>query len=275
MRELPRMMSVFEARCEIDGETATAAALAVVARFNHGHFTSLQVRGGAARGLDLHLARLSDATRTLYGATLEHERVRDLLRHALHGLADASARISVFATNWNVASMAFPTRVSVLINVQPPAVADRRPLRLRCVEHERFLPQIKHVGTFPLLQLRAAARRDGFDDVLFFDRHGNISEGTVWNIGFRDGERIVWPDAAQLRGISMQLLEQGLARAGLVSERRTIPRDALSGLSAAFVCNASGVGQPVASIDDIPFAQHEHFTRTLIDCYESNPWQTI
>ena len=35
---------------------------------NYGHFTSLQVRDHAVQGLDLHLARLSHATRELFGS---------------------------------------------------------------------------------------------------------------------------------------------------------------------------------------------------------------
>lgn len=266
-------MNTFQPRCEIDGEVATAAQLAHIARFNHGHFTSLQVRDGAVRGLDLHLARLRDATRTLYDAALDPQHVRDLLRHALRGTADASARINVFAPDWSVAAMVSPARIGVMINILPPAAIDLRPLRLRTVEHERFLPQIKHVGTFPLFQLRADARRDGFDDALFVDRHGHISEGTIWNIGFRDGDRVVLPNAPQLDGITMRLLQQGLQRRGIACERRTIPCLALPRFESAFICNANAAGQPVSRIDDIDFAIDDAFIRTIVECYEDNPLQ--
>ena len=217
-------MNRFEPRCEIDGEAATAMQLARIARINHGHFTSMQVRDGGVRGLDLHLARLGEATRLLYRTGLDPQQVRDLLRHALRDVAEASARITVFAPDWNLASMPVPSRTSVLVQVLPAAVPDTRPLRLCSIEHERFLPQVKHVGTFALFQLRAQAQADGFDDALFLDRHGCISEGTTWNIGFCDGDSIVWPDAPQLHGIAMQLLERALADAGIASVRRAITR---------------------------------------------------
>lgn len=268
-------MNAFQPRCEIDGEVATAAQLAHIARFNHGHFTSLQVRAGGVRGLDLHLARLRDATRTLYDAPLDPQHVRDLLRHALHGIADASARINVFAPDWSVATMASSARIGVMVNILPPAVSDMRPLRLRTVEHERFLPQIKHVGTFPLFQLRADARRDGYDDALFIDRHGHISEGTIWNIGFREGDRIVWPEAPQLDGVAMQLLNMQLAAAGIVSERRTITRASPGGFDGAFVCNSNAVGQPVASIDHFNFALDDRSTKAVTELYERNPPQPV
>ena len=50
---------------------------------NYGHFTSLQVRDSAAQGLDLHLARLSQATRELFGSKLDTAQVRGWMAQAL------------------------------------------------------------------------------------------------------------------------------------------------------------------------------------------------
>ena len=41
---------------------------------------------------------------------------------------------------------------------------------------QRPLPQVKHVGTFPLFQHRRQARRDGFDDALFVAFPGEQAE---------------------------------------------------------------------------------------------------
>lgn len=268
-------MSAFAPRFHIDGAAATAGQLAFVARFNHGHFTSLQVRDGAVRGLDLHMARLRDATRVLYGADLDAQHVRTLVRDALGDARDASVRITVFPPDWRIDAMPSPARVSVLIGIAPPAQHDLRPIRVRTVEHERFLPQIKHVGTFALFELRARARRDGYDDALFVDRHDCVSEGSVWNIGFRSGDRVVWPDAPQLDGIAMRLLCDGLARASIVTERRSIPRATLATFDGAFLCNSSGVGQPIAAIDAVEFNVDAAFAQRLIACHDSSELQLI
>ena len=268
-------MAAFSPRCEIDGAPATAAQLAHIARFNHGHFTSFQVRDGGVRGLDLHLARLQASTQELFGATLDADHVSDLLRRALSDNGDASVRVNVFAPDWSIDTMLLPARIGVMVNVLPPLVRPRTTLRLQLVEHERYLPHIKHVATMPLFELRARARRAGFDDALFVDRHGHVSEGTIWNIGFRADDRVVLPDAAQLDGIALQLLQRGLQARGIACERATIRRDALASFDGAFVCNASAAGQPVASIDEIAFAIDDAFARTIVRCYESNPLQPI
>lgn len=268
-------MTRFAPRVHIDGVEATAAQLAHVARFNHGHFTRFHVRAGAVRGLDLHLTRLRDATRALYATDLDPQQVRALLRTALRDIDDAAVRITVFAPDWRIDAMPQPATVAVLIDVAPPTPYPLQPLRVRSVEHERFLPHIKHVGTFALFELRAQARRDGYDDALFVDRHGHVSEGTTWNVGFRAGDTVVWPDAPQLDGIAMQLLRAGLARAGIASERRCVPRATLDTFDGAFVCNATGVGRPIAAIDGVRFPVDDDFTRCLVACHDSADPQPV
>ncbi len=70
---------------EIDGRPPELAELQRIALDGSGHFTSMQVRGGRIRGLDLHLARLDEGSRELFGSGLDGERVRSCIRHALAG----------------------------------------------------------------------------------------------------------------------------------------------------------------------------------------------
>ncbi|MFJ8415618.1 aminotransferase class IV [Bacillus paramycoides] len=85
-------------------------------------------------------------------------------------------------------------------------------LRLQITEFERDIPQVKNVGSFGLIYRGRIARMNGFDDVLFLDSLGRISEGSIWNIGFFDGNRIIWPKAEILPGIAMQLIQAGLEK---------------------------------------------------------------
>lgn len=52
-------------RIEIDGRAATVEAMWSGGGF--GHFTAMQVRDRKARGVDLHLARLEEGNRALFG----------------------------------------------------------------------------------------------------------------------------------------------------------------------------------------------------------------
>ena len=82
---------------EINGREPSAHELAHAALVNYGHFTSMQVRGGGVRGLDLHLARLDAANRELFGESLDGELVRAWMRHAARAGTDATMRVTGFA----------------------------------------------------------------------------------------------------------------------------------------------------------------------------------
>ncbi|MED1569184.1 aminotransferase class IV [Bacillus paramycoides] len=85
-------------------------------------------------------------------------------------------------------------------------------LRLQITEFERDIPQVKNVGSFGQIYRGGIARMNGFDDVLFLDSLGRISEGSIWNIGFFDGDRIIWPKAEILPGIATQVIQASLEK---------------------------------------------------------------
>ncbi len=272
---LDSMPSLGEPQVFIDGERANAAALARMAQFNFGHFTSMQVRDAAVRGLDLHMARLVRDAREVFDAVLDPLRVRQFVCGALGARRDASVRVAVFAQNWNLRQIDAAARLSVMVSVAAPQQASARPLRLMPVEHERFLPHIKHSATFDLFTLRRRARSEGFDDALIVDRHGHVCEGATWNIGFFDGRSVVWPQAARLDGVTMQLLRRGLEADGIVSQLRPVPLAQIRDFTMAFACNAGTVAQPVARVGEVALATDADFIARLVRGFERQPMQRL
>lgn len=246
---------VCNGRTADDPASGAGRALRALALRNYGHFTTMQVRGRAVRGLDLHLRRLRGATRELFDATLDEARVLDGLRRALAaaGVDDCSARVTVCAPDFEPAAPQRVVDVDVLVSIAPPAAPDTAPLRAKSFRYERALPQVKHVGTFPLFHHMRAARRAGFDDALFATADGRVSEGSVWNVGFWDGRTLAWPDAPALRGTCERLLQAGLAGLGVAQATRGVRLADLAGFRAAFGCNSRGI-RPVGAIDEVVFA---------------------
>ncbi|GLX52564.1 hypothetical protein Shyhy01_55140 [Streptomyces hygroscopicus subsp. hygroscopicus] len=269
-------------RVEVNGAEAGSEDLKVLARANYSHFSSLQVRGRAVRGLDLHLKRLDDSTRELFGTGLDGDRVRSCVRHALLASPDAvTIRVTVFSRHQDAVLRGEEVEPDVAVTTSAPIASRTSPVRLRTVEYERDLPHVKHAGTFGLSLRRRQAVLAGYDDVLFADRNSRISEASISNIGFFDGERVIWPQAAVLPGIMMQLLQRGLAAKGIPSERREIHlRDLGAWASgspalAAFLSNSISPAVPVASIDEAVLTVDPDVTDLLVNCYETNPWQTV
>jgi branched-subunit amino acid aminotransferase/4-amino-4-deoxychorismate lyase len=263
-------------RVEINGEPARVEDLRMLAQTNYGHFSAMQVVDCCVRGLDLHLERIERATRELFGTTIDSGRVRACLRHAVAGSSEPLAvRVNVFARALNRNRPVDPVDADILVMTARPSRPASAPLRLKSFRYTRDLPQTKHVGTFPLFHYRRLAQQAGFDDALFVDAGGCISEGSIWNVGFFDGDGVVWPDAPQLTGVSMQLLQAGLAHNGLRSTVGHVALDDVAGFRAAFFTNSSTPVQAIASIDARGFTPDPALIATLTACYESNPLQRI
>ncbi|SEL85748.1 aminotransferase class IV [Nonomuraea pusilla] len=247
-------------RAVIDGRPVGAdARFMLTARY--GHFTAMQVRNRRVRGLDLHLARLDEANRELFGAPVDRDAVLGAVRAVLGGDArDGSVRVYVVETD----------RPHVLATLAPPAEAEQGPYRLRSVVFQRYLPHVKKAAGFAQAHLGRLVGREGYDEALLTSAHGIVSEGSITNLGCFDGERLVWPDAPMLRGITMRLLE----RVDVPQERRPLKVADLAGLGLVFVCNSRGV-VPVGQVDDVALRPDPALAARVLGWYDAVPWDAL
>jgi branched-subunit amino acid aminotransferase/4-amino-4-deoxychorismate lyase len=239
-------------RIEIDGRAASLEGVWALDLSAEGHFTAMQVRGRRTLGIEFHLARLDAATRELFDVGLENDRVREYIQHALaDDISDASVRVNVFRPD---------DEVSVVVSVRPPASAPSEAQRLQTVEYRRPVAHIKHASGFGQDYYRSLAQANGFDEALFVGPEGSISEGSITNIGFIDGDAIAWPDAPSLRGVMMQVLQRELDGAGVRWRYRPVNVTDLPSLDGAFVTNARGMAT-VARIDDLSLPTNSKLVR--------------
>jgi branched-subunit amino acid aminotransferase/4-amino-4-deoxychorismate lyase len=258
----------------LNGQPAGADDLRALALVNYGHFSSMQVRDHSVQGLELHRQRLTAATWELFDSALDFESVRAQMRQAVADAPDCTLRVTVFSRDFDYRNPAAGAAPDVLVTPTPPTPPRTLPLRVKSFPFQRPLPQIKHVGIFPLFHYRRLAMRSGFDDALFVDPAGAISEGSVWNIGFWTGTGVVWPQAAALRGTAEKLLQAGLDRQGVEQVTRPVFAAELPDFKGVFACNASGI-QSIASIDEISFATgHDGMVR-LSAASALARWETL
>jgi branched-subunit amino acid aminotransferase/4-amino-4-deoxychorismate lyase len=255
-------------RTEVDGRAASVEQLRHIALNAYGHFTAMQVRNGRVRGLAQHLARLSAASLEMFGVDHGGDLIRAYIRHALgDDITDGSVRTIVFA--------AADDTPSVLVTVRPPGGMPSGPQSLHSVPYQRPLPHLKQIGGgFGQTYYRRVAERNGYTEALLTGPDGVIAEGAITNVGCYDGESVVWPDAPNLAGITMQLLEAHLAEGGLTSRRAEVRLADLPSFDAVFVASSRGVG-PVDRVDELAIPVDPNFMRTVSDVYESVPWDVI
>jgi branched-subunit amino acid aminotransferase/4-amino-4-deoxychorismate lyase len=263
-------------RIELNGAPVQVGELRTLALVNYGHFTSMQVRERCVCGLDMHLDRLVQGTHELFGCELDRAHARECLRHALGAESrPLSARVTVFARTLDRERPIAQVTPDILVCLSAASKLAVKPVRIQSFRYQRELPQIKHAGTFPLFHYRRLAQGKGFDDALFVDADGVVSEGSTWNIGFHDGQGIVWPQAPQLAGVAMRLLQAGLVRLAVASATRPIRLQDVANFRAAFLINSNIIARPIACIDDVEFAVDAALMAMLEQCYVTIPWEMV
>ncbi|PSK93641.1 branched-subunit amino acid aminotransferase/4-amino-4-deoxychorismate lyase [Murinocardiopsis flavida] len=257
---------------ELNGRAASAEALAPLAFAGYAHFTAMQVRGGAVRGLDLHLERLRSASVELFGRALPEDRVRSYLRTALaDGPADLSLTATVYAPAGEFTAAVGEAAPDVLVRTGPAATGPRGPLALAAVEHERALPAVKHVGEVAKTYFLRQAVAEGFDDAAFVDRRGRFSEASIWNLAFWDGTAVVWPKAAMLGGTTMGIVRRQLDRLGIPQRVQEVTRADLPELAGGVVMNSWTPGIAVHRIGSVPLPAAPSFVALLHRAYQAEP----
>lgn len=262
---------------KLDGVAGpTADQLKILGLTNYGHFTSMLVENRQVRGLGLHLERLVRDSRALFNVELDTEWVRSCIRPQLEESPPRTVvRVTVFDPALDLGSIGRDAQPHVLVTSRAASDSSHEPppLRLQAAAFQRELPTIKHIGLFGSMYRRRMAQRDGFDDVLFLNPDGSISEIATSNIGFiRDGD-VIWPRSPILWGVTMALLCQALDEP-INSEPLKLTD--MSGMDAAFSTNAAVGVRSIEAIDDITWSPPTHpMVRELSKLYIEIPAEPV
>ncbi|TPW06656.1 MAG: class IV aminotransferase [bacterium] len=161
----------------------------------------------------------------------------------------------------------------IAVSPPPPPFADAPRLQLQ--SYAREAAHLKHVATFGLIHARRAARAAGFDDALFVDSEGRISEGSLWNIGFVKGDDVIWPQAPMLAGVAQALVERGLSDAGMTGRTEPVRVADLALFDGAFLCNSATPACAIAAIGERAFTMAPGLIDRLQRAWASNPVQPL
>lgn len=257
---------------ELNGTPATLDQVKALALTNYGHFTSMLVEHGTVRGLSLHMQRLTRDCRHLFGTELDTDRVRDYVRNVLTEGQRTVARVTVFDPNLGMGTIGAEAEPQVLVTTREAGQGEPKPWRLQAASYRREEPAVKHVGLYGAMRHRRTAQREGYDDVLFLNPDGTISELATSNIGFiRDGQ-ILWPRSEMLPGVTMRLINQALDEP-VTTEAVTLGD--LATMEAAFATNAATGVRPIASIEGVEWGTDHKVMRELRELHADIPPEPV
>ncbi|QJB30964.1 aminotransferase class IV [Chitinophaga oryzae] len=261
---------------ELDGKPLSTADMPRLMALQYGHFTAMQVRSRKVKGLRLHLERLARSSNQLFGCQVPEQHLLDCLHHITQEQEDCSLRLNVFTTAFGQ-TIIREKDLYVLITKTPAVEPATQPLKVKSAPFKRLLPEIKYGGIVSgILAYRRQAMAAGFDDVLYVDEQQHISEGSIWNVGFYDGQSIVLPATPALPGIMVQLLSDSLWGNGVAVVHRNISLTQLYEYKNAFYTNSVNHRGMITQIDQQVF---DHSQETLADilerAYEAVPWDNL
>jgi branched-subunit amino acid aminotransferase/4-amino-4-deoxychorismate lyase len=253
---------------ELNGSPASLDDLATLALVNYGHFTSMRVDDGVIRGLSLHMERLVRDCRIVFGAELDREKVLGYVRHAVAGRTGSfNIRVTVFDPALEMGHPGVDADPHILVTTRPAGAMPPPALRAKTFTFSRDTAVVKHIGLFSQLKLRREAQLAGFDDAIFVEPDGRLSEGGTWNLGFVDqAGAVIWPDAPVLPGVTMQLLQQAYEHTVAAVSLADLPH-----MRAAFATNTSIGVRTVAGIDDVEFTDDDPVLDALRKTYSELP----
>lgn len=258
---------------QLNGAPVNLEQITALALINYGHYTSMRVEKMRVRGLSLHLERLVHDCRQLFDAQLDPELVRCLVRHAVAEAPQAIVvRVTVFDPDLPLTRTGAEAKPQLLVTTRPAEQTAPGGLRLQSSHYRRELPTVKHVGLFGSLRQRRLAQRNGFDDVLFTHAGTAISEAATSNVGFLTGNRVIWPNAPCLPGVTMRLINEVL---DTQASTAPITLSELAGVDAAVATNAAIGIRPVAAIDGIRFPTDHPMIDTLGERYAEIPPELV
>lgn len=256
----------------INARPVSNADLLPLAFSGFAHFTAMQVRNRQVRGMDLHLTRLRDASISLFGTALPDEKVLHGIRLAIgEGPADMSLTATVYSPGGEFNANSIGAEPAILIRTAPPSDGPTGPVRLAVVEHERHMAALKHVGEGAKTYYLQKAIEQGFDDAAFVDRHARLSEATIWNLVFWEGDSVVWPHADILTGTMMGMVQRQLKRLGVPQHHREIRPADLAGLSGAAIMNSWTPGVAVVAIGPTTIPEAKPFMDLLREAFDAEP----
>ncbi|RSM47546.1 aminotransferase [Actinoplanes sp. ATCC 53533] len=248
---------------ELNGRPVGVEQLQTLALTNFGHFTSFRVDDGGVRGLALHLARLERDCQAVFGVPLDPDRVRRLIRRLVPASGAVTIRVTIFDPATDLARPAGANSPQILVTRRPAATLPLAPMTVQSVSYVRDAPEIKSVGLFGTMRQRRIAQLNGYDDALFVDEAGNVSEGGTWNVGFFDGEHVVWPEARCLAGITMRLLQNSPRK----MKTTPVSLGELGSMPAAFATNSAVGVRAITRIDDLTFPAGSELLEALRMAY--------
>lgn len=226
--------------------------------YGDGIFDTLAVRDGAPAFQELHLSRLYRSAKFLRIQMPDISELKDIVASGLQQQPDTTS-VRITAVRDCDEGMSLPATTGKLLLSFRPHATSPTPLKLQVselrVHSSNVLLQHKVCNYLGRFFARDCAIADGYEDALFLNESGNITECSTANIFFLRRNLLLTPPvtAGLLPGIIRSQILEHAAAAGFVPLEKSVPLASIASFEAAFITSASRVAVQVLQIGDNHF----------------------
>lgn len=206
-------------------------------------YETIRVKGGTLPLLDRHLARLERNSRAVGLLPPPGDLAKLLLTTAGTGARDRMLRVEWDGAELEVDSRALPSLAPVRLITSSET-------------HPGYIVKTTDRKVFD--RAREEAQSRGADDALLLTSDGFVAEGTLFAIGWFEGERMKLPslDLGILPSVSRGRVLELAGEIGIETEEGRFRLSELDGRAAWIATAVRGV-VPVASLDGVPMPMDE------------------
>lgn len=226
--------------------------------YGDGVFDTIAAVNGKICWLDEHLDRLLEGCSSI---SLEHPwsktRLTELTKETFCRTGERNGRIRITITRGvgDLPSYSINScKPNLIIFVTPLDFPEEstysRGLSLRSVNYSRVFPEVKNLSFLPSVLGYINAKRAGFDDSVFVNSYGYVSEGTTWNIFLFADQQLITPGDSLLVGVTRNKVIELTKSLGISVEVRSVPLEELYSAQEVFVTGTTKRILGVTRVDD-------------------------
>jgi branched-chain amino acid aminotransferase len=225
--------------------------------FGAGVFETMLARTGRLFHFERHYARLRNACAELhivlpFSSGALRNVTLDLLRRNM--LNATEARVKILVTPGDTAVHLSHRDSTVLVSAEPyirPSPRIPWKLLLTGAVHASPSAAYKSISYLPYRLALHEARAKGYDDAIFLDRNGMLSETSIASLLLFRGDTLLLPQSDDaLRGITRGVIAEAASARGMVVVERSVGAEEILDGYAVCVCNALLGPFPVGRINE-------------------------
>lgn len=226
--------------------------------YGDGVFDTIAAVNGKIWWLDEHLDRLIEGCSSI---SLEQpwskSKLIELIKETFHRTRERNGRIRITITRGvgDVPSYSLDScKPNLIIFVTPLDFPQEstyiKGLSLKSVNHSRIFPEVKSLSFLPSIVGYMDAKRSSFDDSVFVNSYGYVSEGTTWNIFLLADQKLITPGDSLLVGITRNKVIKLIESLGISIEVRSVSLKELYSAQEVFVTGTTKRILGVTRVDD-------------------------